>query len=84
MGTIKVPEISSRLGTVRIQMKLFADLIKDESSIIIQKEKLNKKNKKKKRSRENPEETDKVQFKNETQIEGDDLDNFINTVIMHG
>ena len=66
-------------------MKRFTELIRDDSSVLIHKEKPSKKNKKKKRShRENPEETDKTEYKNETQIEGDDLDIFINTVVMHG
>jgi hypothetical protein len=66
-------------------MKRFAELNRDDSIIISHKDKPSKKQKKKKRShRENPEETDKTEYKNETQIEGDDLDIFINTVVMHG
>jgi hypothetical protein len=55
---LRIPEISTRLDSVRHQMKKFVDSIKIDSGIKTEsKEKAGKKHKKKKRHRENPEES---------------------------
>lgn len=79
LDQIRIPDISSRLDGVRLQMRHFVDSIKTgEPEKPEAKDKSAKKHKKKKRHRENPEETAE---KPEAQMEVDDLDRFISAVV---